>query len=1830
MALDPNAIAALVSGASSGAKTTTATGSSSGIDWGAAKKNQPGAWSLGQSIIDILSTGGYASAGITNKVGQNVAAIQRGDLGGLLDLLNPLSVPGAAAKGVAERRTYSQNLRDLGVEDKTATWLGLALDIGLDPTTYLTAGTVAGVKGVGAGTRLASAANKANATVVKSAADAAINNLPVAKPFIVSDTPLTQGQKLGNYLTGVLRGYEFNKSAYAAERAGAKLAKVVQKDAAKSGDNVVSDEILSSLETYRKSTNASIADDVAVLRRDEFMRAVAQSEVLQAKFGSKIAKAQAKAKKAEDLKFFDAKTAAKVDEKRAAEAAVDAQMQKAMELDTPPATATDETIAAQRPAILERVEGEVVAENAAEIKKLQGQVSRATKAYQANLKAETKQFTDISKKVMDFITRSTDPATGKRWSEVLKDSDNKLEAVADLLATGKMKLSANATANFARALGVSSDPQQSVVDLTVKTILRTEPLAKLKGDEYALQQMSQQLARMIESAGINANTANGAATAGMVDAAQVGAKVEEKLDLEQEVANRVNDSINKEFFDTASDAAKTPEEIAEGVSSLKVLPAEQFAEDFSFLQDPRFNSRTKNLLVLFQDFMEAGPYKTIAARAEAEGKEIKDVLNELAEEAKKGNVNEIMDVRENAVRVDMLNAEARIPAYNKLVKEIRANEGKKGRTAVDLLEEESRILRPFENYWRLFNVPVVTPENLLMQLARDGQKNVGDKLSPNFKAMSMDYTMADLGVMAIQKGAGEIMAALRYPGKSYQNVMPTNFEYAMLTAVRYKELGKDLSKGSEAWLEIRKAFDQNYTLPRNEEGVIAIPKKAPVDSFFKPARHLNPVPTKNGMKLKKISNLEQKTEAMIQFMVDNLDEIIDVSSTRAAARYANATQETLEATTKVISGMVSFVAAKKSFLRGLPVFADLPQSSVLAGATDPVTLAKLDGLDTVKDSLKTLILSTAKTAKVFTDPQLAKEASDMMLNMFFKSIIGGTARGPIDNLDPADADELRKFVGQHWAELRREVELEVDLFDAMGSAKPSAKATPKAAQKGADARRRKNQQKGDEAAALTPNFIKATDNRLQAEMKAAETAPPLGDEASNVSRNLVAANVDPVSAGVENIAIAKIKAITDPGFVQNWLIKFSGRYGMGLATKVVIGGVEYFNQSKVGLFNNGLKNLFLKHDKNLPAINSAFKFVQSYGRDMIQRIEADGVEIPFSEWAKTADSTGIDMEIAESFNEAISAMFGVNGVVKNSITLPYYGAELNRMFDMRGFFDLGEGAFRLADDAGPMAVKYSWAAADVDEKFTALTFLSNYASAIHAVQTRVGIGESFSSFFGKTLDDITSEGLRKSDYVKIDPEDEFAKYLNPDKLYDASELERLRYVKEYVLYPKSFSSKAMQTVVDMSDRITSVLKAAHTTWRPGHHVTSIVGEAIMNAFAGVNSPKYYANSIDILRTFDPSIYKADSNAFKAYAEIGAPRNLKVSDEKFTEIGYINSTTGKRTLVSREAMAYAAERLGILTRGGASTVEDLDLRGMADFGSGAIGATSRMNSKLAEFSSHRDNLFRMAHFVKEIEKGGVFKSFEEAAIHAAKQVTTYHPTIGGLSAFERKVMRRAVFFYTWQRIAATKVAQLVLEQPGKITIPSKIQYAFAEANGFNPESFGDPWDPDGVYASWNTGSTFGPQFQGPAGKGDAWGFGPAVPQLDIMNSLFGGFTVQPGQSGLDVLTRGTQNLAGQNLSPLPKWFAELSTGNRVGTGGNINNYLEYAIDQVGGLNTLSKITGIGQEPETGLTPSEQGEKKTRLLANWFLGQKLQDYSTSQTIKQWNTDQRKMIERLTGQE
>jgi len=1792
MALNPEILKALAgaSGKTSGAFDAEAANAAASVASGKA-----GTWNLGQSIIDILSTGGYASAGITRKVGENISSIQRGDLGGLLDLVNPLSIFPAAAKGVTERRTYSSNLKDIGVDPTTSTWLGLALDIGLDPTTYITGGTVAGVKGLAGGVRLAQSANKANAVVLKSAVDAAKENIPdIARSYIPQVEPLTQGQKLGNFLTGALRGYEFNKSNRAANIANEKLAKAIQKDAIKNPENaVLAKEALSSLELARKNSKVSIADNLAEENRALFMKTINESSYLKDKLAKKAGKAATKVAKAEDLRYTDPAAVFKAAE----DAKITAATAKGLEAST-------DTVAA--------------IEKGNDLNKAIAQETEVAKLLEKAEKSLGKDV-ELIKSIEDVAKGIVDPAAVRRKNKNFRNINEFVEA----LSLGKIKLTANETNKIADKLGVSADSTQSKRDLINKTLTRITKRVTTKTnkiDQYRAE--AQALRNALDSNRVNATPEAVAVVTKAADPEDVAPIAEETLQVEQEISTIIDGALEASARGTNYVGPRTAEQLMESATGLRSIHAAQITEDFDFIFKGNRNTATMNLETLLEESITVGPLDQLKRLAKELGITVDDVLFRASEGDTAILNNPAFKLSVDAVRLDMLNTEARIEAFTRVWLSAKRNVGKSQRTLGDSIEEEARLLRFYDNIFRFLGVPVRFRENLPMQLRRDGKQFIGDKLSDGFVPLEFDVTLADLSLLAVKSGRADIMGALRFPGNAYQNVMPSNFENAMGTYARYRKLGEPITPGSEAWLEIRKALDEQYIKPAS--GVKA-KTKVPVSELFAPARHLNPGKTREGKQLRKIPKLDEKLEAAVKLIVDGGDDLMQLHATRAAARLAESQAEILPVASEVVSNLITFFGIKERFAARVT---GLAQSGT---RLDDAALATLksgeDGLDAIKATLKGVLQSTGKNKKVFKDAEIAEDVFDVLMNMFLKGLLSKKASPEIADLGEVDYVNMHNYITKFIEDTKSSLRLELDMVDDISDAKPKQNIPPEKVAKAKNTRREGVKESIVKSATLVPRAVDGQDVKLAEDIAKAPDGP---DDVSTVKSNNVAGSDDPVGAGAENVASTATKTATSMKLSERFMVAMSGSYGMGQALKVIIGGIEYVNHSRASYFNNSLKALSEKYGRNIPEINKAFNLLQRFGREVLDGLEAKTTIPKLDDWLAAAKTEGINMEIVADLRPFVDALFGESGALANSVTQPYFADELNKMFAMRGFWEIGEEqAFKInlenAKDLGPLAVKYSWASAELNDEFNALAFLSNYTSALHAVQTRIGLGQSFSSFFGRTAEAAKAEGISLKTLQKIDPNDEFGKFLDPNMLYDIEELKRFEYLKQYVTYERSFRGST-QKIVDFSDRITRFLKASHTTWRLGHHVTSIIGEAAMNTLAGVNSPKYYHNAFNILVKFDPSQYKGDPNLFKSYIEMSSPKGLQMNGDFVGKVGYVSALTGKRTIVTDEAVAYAAERLGILTRGGQSTVEDLDLNALGDFRNDFVGAASRMNSSLAEFSSHRDNIFRMAHFVKELEKGGVYKSFEEAAIAAAQKVAAYHPTIGGLSAFERKYMRRAVFFYTWQRIAATRVFGLMIEKPGAVIVPSKIQYAFAEANGFNPESFGDPWDPDGMYASWDTGNLYGPQFQGPKGEGDAMGFGPAIPQLDILNSLFGGFTLKPGETGLDAFTKGTQNLAGQNLSPLPKWFAELSTGNRVGTGGNIVDPLEYALDQVGGINTISKVTGIGRQPETGLTPDEIKEKADRSLINWALGQKLKDYKTSQTEKQWSADQAAALRNL----
>jgi hypothetical protein len=224
-----------------------------------------GAWSLGQGIIDFLSTGSYAGAGLGRGIGEATQKAQRGDLLGGIG-----SIIGGPIQGITEKRTWSQNLQDLGVSEADSAGWGLALDIAVDPLWLVPGGAIAaGIKGTSRGVMAGASASRAGIRLNKETFDQAGKRLaegrrtPGSKdeaerlsplrdigirdgkvqsvigdgPSLTSDlypastgrTPVLGPEGIGNLYRGIMQGNAENYAEWAAVRKIQKASRIVRK-----------------------------------------------------------------------------------------------------------------------------------------------------------------------------------------------------------------------------------------------------------------------------------------------------------------------------------------------------------------------------------------------------------------------------------------------------------------------------------------------------------------------------------------------------------------------------------------------------------------------------------------------------------------------------------------------------------------------------------------------------------------------------------------------------------------------------------------------------------------------------------------------------------------------------------------------------------------------------------------------------------------------------------------------------------------------------------------------------------------------------------------------------------------------------------------------------------------------------------------------------------------------------------------------------------------------------------------------------------------------------------------------------------------------------------------------------------------------------------------------------------------------------------------------------------------------------------------------------------------------------------------------------------------
>lgn len=401
------------------------------------------------------------------------------------------------------------------------------------------------------------------------------------------------------------------------------------------------------------------------------------------------------------------------------------------------------------------------------------------------------------------------------------------------------------------------------------------------------------------------------------------------------------------------------------------------------------------------------------------------------------------------------------------------------------------------------------------------------------------------------------------------------------------------------------------------------------------------------------------------------------------------------------------------------------------------------------------------------------------------------------------------------------------------------------------------------------------------------------------------------------------------------------------------------------------------------------------------------------------------------------------------------------------------------------------------------------------------------------------------------------------------------------------SSKAAK----MFDSIQRIWKTHVTIYSPSHHINNLIGDSWLSWMAGVNNPAVYKKAADIL--------KGQSRRYDSLDEV----------EALTNRGIPAKAGGKEILkkfgkpVTADEFYIAAHRRGLLLS--AKQLEDIFgdelFRGVKPFGGKVHGVASALTQR-------RDHFVRLAHFVDAVGKSRA-KSLDAAFDEAAHTVRKYHPDGMDLTNFERKVMRRIIPFYSWQRKSIPLILKFLVEKPGKIAMIPKGLEAAQAAAGIESPSRTQSFPVDQLFPDWMRESGIGPIAK--TGMEGIPGFIASLSRQGtnpLTGEDIGGYTISsPANPFVDSVAEFAgygkpedllRGIAGQT-TPFAKVPLELFFDENVRTGAPITTDLNrYLTEQIPLVGIGSRITGLGLGGPTN-RGAQEGFNVEALL-NWLTG------------------------------
>lgn len=393
------------------------------------------------------------------------------------------------------------------------------------------------------------------------------------------------------------------------------------------------------------------------------------------------------------------------------------------------------------------------------------------------------------------------------------------------------------------------------------------------------------------------------------------------------------------------------------------------------------------------------------------------------------------------------------------------------------------------------------------------------------------------------------------------------------------------------------------------------------------------------------------------------------------------------------------------------------------------------------------------------------------------------------------------------------------------------------------------------------------------------------------------------------------------------------------------------------------------------------------------------------------------------------------------------------------------------------------------------------------------------------------------------------------------------------------------------DAIQRIWKTHVTIYSPSHHVNNLTGDAWLSWMAGVNNPLVYKKAADVL--------KGQSRRYESLDEVEALVSRGVSPKA----GGKEILKFKGKPVTADEIYTAAHQKGILLS--AKQLEDIFgdelFRGVKPFGGKVHGAASALTQR-------RDHWVRLAHFIDVLNKSKA-KTLDDAFEEAAHTVRKYHPDGMDLTNFERKVMRRIIPFYSWQRKSIPLIMKFLVQKPGKVAMIPKGMEALQAQMGIEAPSRTDPFPVDQLFPDWMRESGIGP-----IAKTGMEGFPGIIAGLSRQGvnpntgEDIGGYTVaSPANPLVDFFAEfggmgnakdPIQGIA-SSVTPFAKVPAELFFDKNVRTEAPVSgDYNRYITEQIPLLGIASRITGLGIGGPTNRGATEGFNLEA--LINWLTG------------------------------